>query len=165
MELNREILLRLGKGESIDEICAAAQWTRAEFASWWQQQCQQRVPMDRGSAIIDGLTGPVRITRDSRGMPHVSAQNDRDLFAGFGYATAQDRLFQLDYGRRKARGRLAEILGREAVDSDILYRTLDLARIAAAEWDSLAASTRELLEAYVAGVNASMRAGRGRLPI
>ena len=51
------------------------------------------------------------ITRDAYGVPNVRAANDRDLWRGVGYATAQDRLVQLELYRRGAQGRLAEVLG------------------------------------------------------
>jgi penicillin amidase len=98
-------------------------------------------------------------------VPHIEADCDNDLFFGFGYATAQDRLFQLDYWRRQARGQLAEILGKDGLESDILYRTLGLSQIAEAEWRALPAETRDLLDAYAAGVNALVDESQGRLPI
>ena len=37
---------------------------------------------------------------------------------------AQDRLFQLDYLRRKGLGRLAEVLGPEGLPLDLVARTV-----------------------------------------
>ncbi len=162
---SNELLKRLGAGESIASLCAAAGCSRSQFDAWWRQECQQRVPAATGSEPVSGIGGNVRIRRDRWGVPHVEAGNDADLFFGFGYATAQDRLFQLDYFRRKARGRLAEILGAEAVESDLLYRTIDLANIAECEWHSLGDETHVLLEAYTAGVNALIAVGQERPPI
>ena len=71
--------------------------------------------------------------RDALGIPHIYAGSDADLFFGFGFAMAQDRLFQLDYLRRKAQGRLAEVLGSTALESDVLARTVGLNRIAQVE--------------------------------
>ena len=51
------------------------------------------------------------ISRDGYGVPHVRAETAADAWAGMGYACAQDRLFQLDYDRRRACGRWAEIAG------------------------------------------------------
>jgi hypothetical protein len=53
----------------------------------------------------------VSIERDRWGIPHIVARRRDDLWLGFGYAMAQDRLFQMDYLRRKGLGRLAEVLG------------------------------------------------------
>jgi penicillin amidase len=107
----------------------------------------------------------VEIMRDAWGIPHIFAANDLDLFFGFGLAMGQDRLWQLDYLRRKALGRLAEILGAEAVDQDVISRTVGIRRIASAELKQLPPNTLELLEAFVKGINAAMPAAEEELPI
>ncbi len=156
---HRDLLSRLGAGEPIASLCAAAGWSRGEFDAWWNAECRRRVPPDVGRV------GPARITRDRWGVPLVEADDDAGLYFGFGYATAQDRLFQLDYLRRKARGRLAEVLGPGGVESDLLYRTLDLAGIAEAEWRHLPARVRDLVTAYAAGVSAVIEASADHPPI
>src|SRR5256885_2306461 len=103
----KEVLVRLGAGEPITAVCDRAGWSRETFDAWWRDECRRRVPPDEGAIGVAGLRGTVQIGRDRWGIPHVEADSDADLFFGFGYATAQDRLFQLDYLRRKARGRLA----------------------------------------------------------
>jgi len=60
---------------------------------------------------VDG--DEVEISRDNFGVPHIFADTDRGLFVGFGYAVAEDRLWQLEANRRAARGQLAEILGSD----------------------------------------------------
>jgi penicillin G amidase len=162
---SNELLLRLGRGESIAVVCAAAGLSRPEFDAWWRQECARRVPQAGGARQASALTAQVRIERDRWGVPHIYASNDRDLFFGFGYAVAQDRLFQLDYLRRKARGRLAEVLGPEAIESDLLYRTIGLGTIAEAEWAATPEETRALLTAYADGVNAVIVATAENLPI
>lgn len=160
-----EMLSRLGAGQSIAAVCAAAGLSREQFDAWWRGECRRRVPAAEGVCRVRGPLRSVEIRRDHWGMAHIFAENEGDLFFGFGYAIAQDRLFQLDHWRRKARGRLAEILGREALGSDILYRTLGLAQAADAEWAALLADTREVIAAYSAGINALIEQSRGRLPI
>jgi penicillin amidase len=88
-----------------------------------------------------------------------------DLFFGFGYAMSQDRLFQLDYRRRKGLGRLSEILGAEALELDTIARTVGLNRIAENEWSRLSAGVRNLVEAFTAGVNALIEGCADNLPI
>ena len=53
----------------------------------------------------------VEINRDAYGVPHIFADSNYGLFYGYGYAVAQDRLFQLDMARRSFVGTTAEVLG------------------------------------------------------
>src|SRR5258708_6342210 len=100
-----QLLARLGAGEPIASVCGASGISREEFQSWWKRETASRVPANSGTKPA-AIKGSVRIERDEWGIPHVVAENDDDLFFGFGYATAQDRLFQLDYLRRRALGQL-----------------------------------------------------------
>src|SRR5690349_8954713 len=111
------ILRRLGGGEPIASVCAAAGLSREEFDAWWQQEAASRVPPMTGSRVAR-VRGSVQIHRNSWGIPSIHAGTDQDLFFGFGYAMAQDRLFQLDFLRRKGAGRLSEILGPEGSELD-----------------------------------------------
>ena len=109
---------------------------------------------DPGGTVEAGVSGDARITRNRWGVPHISASNDPDLFFAFGYAMAQDRLFQLDYLRRKGHGRLSEVLGEDGLQLDIIARTVGLNRIARAEWELIPDETRSLLNSFSDGVNA-----------
>jgi penicillin G amidase len=118
-----------------------------------------------GSTTIAGLRADVRIVRDERGVPHVEAANDEDLYFAQGYATAADRLWQMDLLRRTARGELAEIFGRAALEEDKRHRTYGFARLSETLEASAPAETRRVLEAYARGVNAyveSRDGGEGR---
>ena len=148
-----EILARLGAGNSIAAVCLATSISREEFDHWWHREIAARLPKYSGTRIAD-VTDSVRIARDEWGIPHIFAENDDDLFFGFGYATAQDRLFQLDYLRRRALGRLSEILGPEGLELDLIARTIGLGLIADQEWKSLPEDTRRLVVAFTNGINA-----------
>lgn len=102
---------------------------------------------------------PVTIVRDAFSIPHIEANNPHDLYFALGFVMAQDRLFQMDYLRRQALGRLAEVFGEEQVTSDVLYRTLGIHRIAEREVEQLADEARAVLEAFSAGVNAFIAQG------
>lgn len=162
---SNETLKLLGQGESIETVCKKAGWSREAFESWWRDEARRRVPAVSGSVNLPGLKSKIRIERDTWGIPRIAAGDAADLFFGFGFTAAQDRLFQLDYLRRKARGRLAEILGPDGLESDRLYRTLGLAQVAEVEWDHLSADTRAALTSYSAGINACMAGCGERLPI
>ena len=95
-----DILRRLGAGESLSSVCTAAGISRDQFDAWWQAETAARVPRPGGNRRA-GVRRPVQIERNPWGIPSIYADNDEDLFFGFGYALAQDRLFQLDFLRRK----------------------------------------------------------------
>jgi penicillin amidase len=96
----------------------------------------------------------VRIVRDTTGTAHVYAETARDLFVGYGFALAQDRLWQIDYYRRRALGRLAEVLGPSAVASDRRHRLLGFGVLADQEVDALSSEEAEVLDGFAAGINA-----------
>jgi penicillin amidase len=159
-----QILSRLGSGEPIIAVCQAAGISREEFAARWRKEIAARVPACSGTRSA-AVKSAVRIVRDKSGIPHVFADNDSDLFFGFGYATAKDRLFQLDYLRRRALGRLAEVLGPEGLELDLVARTIGLHLVAEQEWESLPDETRRLLVAFTSGINALIHDSGVKLPI
>lgn len=107
---------------------------------------------------LKGLKERATITRDERGIPYIDAKNDEDLYFAQGYATAADRLWQMDLFRRTARGELAEVLGagpnNVALDQDKLHRTYGFAQAAEAEVAQASPKSLAVLEAYARGVNA-----------
>ncbi|HSJ55410.1 MAG TPA: penicillin acylase family protein, partial [Anaerolineae bacterium] len=121
-------------------------------------------PQVEGTVRLPGLDGKVEIYRDEWGIPHIYAETDHDLFFAQGYVHAQDRLWQLEFNRRIAPGRLSEVLGEAALADDRYLRTLGMGRAAQAEADELDAESRAALEAYAAGINAYVAEGRA-LPI
>lgn len=106
--------------------------------------------------LIDGLDGDVTIERDQWGIPRVRASSVTDLFAGQGFATAVDRLGQMEWDRRRGLGRTAELHGTPSnVATDAVHRRLRLEDHARSGYDALDAETRAVLDAYVTGVNAA----------
>ena len=106
--------------------------------------------------VFPGLHGEVEILIDKRGIPHIYAANDRDLFYAAGYQMATDRLFQIDLMRRRAYGRGAEVLGESKVDEDKISRLFDFKRWGALDRDRFKAEAPAdyaLFTAWVAGVN------------
>ncbi|MFQ5603032.1 MAG: penicillin acylase family protein [bacterium] len=123
------------------------------------------LPETRGRVTLSILESEVQVYRDDFGVPHIFAENERDLYKAAGFVTAQDRLWQMDFHRRAATGRLAEIFGESALESDIYVRTLGLNRIAAKVVENLSVESRMILEAYAEGVNAFIDSHIDRLPI
>jgi penicillin amidase len=110
-----------------------------------------------------------RIFRDAYGVPHIFAPTDRSLFYAYGYAIAQDRLWQLDLFRRTARGTLAEILGPLATASDLNERRHGYTELEHQEiFVSLTPEAQAILAAYSDGINAYLSlalADPGRLGV
>jgi penicillin amidase len=115
---------------------------------------RQSLPQTTGAVQLAGIEQPVEVLRDAYAVPHIFAGSIEDAVFALGYTHAQDRLWQMEMTRRIAAGRLAEVVGRSALDSDRFLRTLGLHRVAAATALQLDAETRRILDAYAAGVNA-----------
>jgi len=124
------------------------------------------LPDTSGTIKVDGLRGRVEIVRDVDAIPHIRALSEADALFGLGYVHAQERLWQMEFQRRVAQGRLAEIVGEPGLNADRLLRTIGLARAARESWPRLDAEARALIEAYVAGINAFLADHRGgSLPV
>jgi penicillin amidase len=121
------------------------------------------MPQLDGTVKLDRLTAEVRVRTDAHGVPVIDAANRADAVRALGYVTARDRLFQMDLMRRKSAGRLAEIFGAMALDSDIKVRTYGFHRVAKAITAKLPPDHRHYLQAYADGVN-SYIAESGKLP-
>ena len=106
--------------------------------------------------MLDGLDAPVRLVRCAAGIMLIQAASLPDAITALGYATARDRLFQMDMLRRQAAGRAAELLGPAAVESDERQRRLNLPTAARRAFTALPSRHRDLLERYAAGANSAM---------
>jgi penicillin amidase len=108
--------------------------------------------------VVEGLEGSVEILRDSFGVPHCYAGSERDAMFAQGWVHARDRLWQMEYDRRRGAGRTAEVIGPRGIAGDLFHRRMDLVRSVQRDWPALAPGTRDFLEAYAVGVNAAMQA-------
>jgi penicillin amidase len=111
-------------------------------------------PQTAGRLRLVDLDAPVVVHRDARGVPHVRAESERDGFFALGFVHAQDRLAQLLWLERLARGRTAEVMGPEGLEWDRLARVIGFGNLADAQLSRLASRTRRALDAYAAGINA-----------
>ncbi|WP_123372405.1 penicillin acylase family protein [Cellulomonas sp. PhB150] len=114
------------------------------------------LPQTSGTLHLDGLSAPVSVTRDARGIPTITAKTSEDLFRAQGYVAAQDRFFEMDYRRHVTAGRLSELVGEndDALEADKVIRTFGWRRVAQQEWAILEPQTKLALQAYADGVNA-----------
>ena len=114
---------------------------------------------------IPGLKEAVEVYRDAKGTPHVFAKNENDLFIAYGYVSAEDRLFQMDYLRRVSGGRVAEIRGSEFAAGDKYFRTMGFKKLAD---DVIAKSdpeTLRILQQFSKGINAYIDSHKTSLPV
>lgn len=120
---------------------------------------RQSLPQSGTHHVAHGLAGDVQISRDAHGVPYVRATTDMDAYFAMGYLHAQDRLWQLEMARRIPQGRLAEVLGQQALQSDTWMRTLDVRGAAQRAWPALAPEAQRSLQAYADGINARLAEG------
>ena len=113
---------------------------------------------------LSGLTADVTVMRDSLAIPHIYAENEHDLYMAIGYAMAQDRLWQMDLLRRVTQGRLSEILGKELVDADMLFRSLRFTEKSKKVLVAADANIRTSVESFAEGVNQFIRQAGNNLP-
>lgn len=118
-----------------------------------------------GEFKIAGLKEEVTVFTDERGMPHIYASNEHDLYMAVGYVTASERLWQMDLIRRSANGRLSEVFGTSFVESDIFMRCLKIAEKSEKILSQQTSEVIESMQAYADGVNTWISSRREKLPI
>lgn len=106
------------------------------------------------TASIPGLSHPVDVRYDDRGVPHIFAQSEPDAVRALGYVVARDRLFQLEVQARAGAGTLTEMVGRAALPLDREIRDLGLPDAARRRLAQMSDSERVLLDAFADGANA-----------
>lgn len=115
------------------------------------------LPVRAGEYRVSALAAKATVRYDAYGVPHISAESEHDLAVALGYVHANDRMTQMELGRRAAQGRLSELMGDRTLELDIYFRTLRLGDTAALLERSASEPARRWLEAYATGVNAWLR--------
>ena len=110
----------------------------------------------RGRTTVAGLEAPVEIIRDRYGIPHCFAESAADALFALGYVQAQDRLWQMQWSRRAAMGRISEIAGPQALAVDRFCRTIGIGRASEAAWAATPSVQRVQVAPYIAGINAAI---------
>ena len=155
--------LSIGRGLSFFLICVLLIALGA--LAWFYSIARSALPQLDGHLKISGLSARVTVLRDGQGVPTIEAANFDDLFFAQGYATAQDRLWQMDMMRRFAAGDVSEILGEAFLKHDREQRILGLRVAAQKALEVASAQNRSHFEAYARGVNAYIESHRDRLPV
>ena len=115
------------------------------------------IPDTTSELRVPGLEEQITILRDRLGIPHIKAESEHDAFFGQGFATAQDRLWHMDYDRARAYGRWARFVGADGVEHDTTMRRFSIRQSVEEDWAALSEEARAMFEAYADGVNAFIR--------
>ena len=124
-----------------------------------RQDLKSAIPSLTGSVQLRGLQGTVKVFRDRYGIPHMKAESELDAFFAQGFVTAQDRLWHMEYDRRRGSGRWAEAVGESGVAQDKMMRRFRLEASAKADYQVMDPHTKDVFDAYADGVNAFITSG------
>ena len=124
-------------------------------AFWVHSKINGSLPILDGTVIV-AVQQEVTINRDNMGVPTIAAQSRADAAFALGFLHAQDRFFQMDLMRRMSAGRLAELIGEPALQSDIGFRKHDFEATAANVLRAASQEHRAILDAYTQGVNTGL---------
>ncbi len=107
---------------------------------------------------LTGINGEAEVYFDRFGVPHIYATTDEAGFYAMGWVTASQRLFQMDLLRRLGEGRLAELVGKDGLDTDKFMIMSGIADSVQRSWEAMSADPQlkpvvDMLEAYSKGVN------------
>jgi penicillin amidase/acyl-homoserine-lactone acylase len=117
---------------------------------------------DAAKAIEEAAKYDAKIVRDRYGVPHISGPRDADVAFGLAYAHAEDDFPTLQRAVLAARGRLANVDGVQAAQSDYVVHLLGIWSAIDERYETdLSESTRALLEGYAAGLNLYAAQRRG----
>ncbi len=166
-EATRSAVIRWLRGEPAERVAREHGVGPATLGRWARAHLRSKQPVAPNTVEeTSGLVRQrVRLRRDTWGIAHISAADERDLFFGLGYAMAQERLWQLDYQRRLVRGELAAVLGRAFLASDREMRTLGMGEAGDRAWEEASPEVRRILEALAAGIDRWTEKVGSRLPI
>lgn len=122
------------------------------------------LPRYKGELEITGLESEVTVYRDERGMPHIYADNEHDLYFTTGFVVAQERLWQMDLIRRATTGRLSEIFGESYIKTDLFLRSLDMTTKSKRILGNQDTAIIDCMKSYADGVNAYIASAGKKLP-
>lgn len=129
-------------------IVGAAGWALASIAIAAPAHADVPVRQSHGSVVIK---------RDNYGVPSIHAEDTYSLFYGYGYALAEDRLFQLESTRRSSQGRAAEVFGASYLEKDRDVLTNYDPETLRPQLAALKGEHRLAVDGMVDGINARIR--------
>ncbi|CAI2378596.1 unnamed protein product [Moneuplotes crassus] len=103
--------------------------------------------------IRSSFDGNADVFEEVTGVYRIYAENKLAGAYANGYTTASNRLWQMEYLRRLAQGRLSEIFGQSTVPIDEGFRILGFTSVCEEELEYLEDYNKEFFDAYFQGVN------------
>ncbi len=147
--------MKLKRGRAVLWIVVAVLIAGVGGVLFWLPQLNQY--QREGTIVLPGLSKPVTIMRDEKGMAYIRAENLYDGLMAQGFVTAQDRLFQMQITRLLAEGRISELVGDSGKPIDVRMRTIGIHRNAKRHAEILDNNSRRFIQKYLDGVNAFVK--------
>jgi len=123
------------------------------------------LPQYTGKKVLSPLIKTVDVYTDPYGVPHIFAQNERDLFFTAGYVAARDRLFQLSMVALAVKGELSSVLGDSYLKTDIYLRTWGIKKIAEKLVYNMKPENKIIFESFCEGINYWIKEAKNDLPM
>lgn len=106
----------------------------------------------------------INFFENNYGIAHIVADSDEDLFFAIGYYHAEKRLWQIEFNRRLALGKLSEVLGDKSLVFDKFLRSFEIENIAKNNWEKLSGKSQSILKSYSDGINFFLKKNKNNLP-
>ena len=124
-----------------------------------ERQRLEGIDLER-QITLPNLSAPVEVIFTEGMVPNIFAENDEDLGKALGYVLARDRFFNMDILRRLAQGRLCELFGDVALETDLESLGLGMGLVTQRLEANTSERSKRYLSAVAVGVNAYIEAVR-----
>lgn len=103
--------------------------------------------------VLPGLSEDAFVVRTEMNVPHVYARSRLDALRVLGFVMARDRWFQMDLTRRLSEGRISELLGEQALSTDLENRMTGASHMADVYEAGLSSEEAAEFDAFADGIN------------
>jgi|GEM_PF-6200940 len=123
------------------------------------------VNFTREEVDTEGKVTGTFIFRDNYGISHIQSDSELEAYFALGYAQAKDRLFQIEFIKRAALGRLSELYGKSHIGYDKFIRAFEIDSIAYYQFQNSDERTKRVLSYFTEGINKYIINHRGDFPM
>ncbi len=117
-----------------------------------EQMLLETIP-EMDARVMTGLRNDVQVVYTELGVPHLFGSDRADLSLVLGYLMAKDRYWMMDLARRLGAGRVSELLGDLALETDIGQRNRGIHEVGKRIYAFLDPDRKAELDAMAKGVN------------